>query len=391
MIRAYLDNNATTRPHPDAVAAMRRYLDEFWLNPSSTAAVLLSGGDDPVRHACRSVGRLLGSQDLADEIVLTSGASESNSWAIAAATASPGHVVTSAIEHPSVRLAVRAAAARGMEVSVVPVDGSGIVDERAFRDALRPDTRLVSLMLANNETGVIQPIGRLASEARRVSPDVLVHTDATAAVGRIAIDLDGELADVDLLSLSGHKFHAPVGVGALFVRSGFDLAPMIFGKQAEGRRGGTYNAPTAAALAVAADLAWSRRGDMEEVAGLRTAFEEAIRRWDLGTTVNGADAPRLPTTASITFPGSDAARLVDELAAVGVCVSTGSACSAGARAPSAVLTAMGLSEADAGSTLRFSLSAETTEQELSIALSELERLARANAAVAPSDLGSARC
>ena len=222
--------------------------------------------------------------------------------------------------------------------------------------------------------GLSSRLEDLATEARRVSPEVIVHTDATAATGRVHIDLDDELADVDLLSLSGHKFHAPVGIGALFVRSGLAMPTMIFGEQEAGMRGGTYNAPSAAALAVAADLAFARLGKMDAVAALRAAFEAEVRSWGLGTIVNGLGAARLPTTASVTFPGSDAAQIVDDLAAVGVCASVGSACSAGARSPSLVLLAMGLSEAAAESTLRFSLSVETTEDELMIALQELRRL-----------------
>ncbi len=366
MIRAYLDNNATTRPAPSVIAAMRKYLEKLYLNPSSTAGRILQGHADPVVRAKRELGALLGSVDLAEGVVLTSGASEANSWAVFGATQSKlsGHIVMSAIEHPSLRRAVEAAAKRGFEVSIVPVDANGLVDEDAFRHALRAHTCLVSVMLANNETGVVQPVARLSRQVREICLEAMIHCDATPALGRIAVDLDGVLAEVDLLSLSGHKFHGPKGVGALFVRQGVQLPAMIHGEQEEGLRGGTFNTPAAAGIAEAARLLRERDLVPSSVGQLRDYLEVRLLSLVPNARVNGAGVQRLCNTSSVVLPGLDAAETVDRLAISGICVSTGSACSAGASAPSAVLLAMGLSYSDALSTLRFSLSHETTRAEI---------------------------
>lgn len=376
MIRAYLDNNATTRPAPSVVAAMREYLEAMYLNPSSAAGRVLQGHADPVARAKRELGALLGSADLAEGIVLTSGASEANSWAVFGATQRrvAGHIVTSAIEHPSLRRAVEAAASRGFEVTIVPVDKLGRVDQSAFQDALRADTCLVSVMLANNETGVVQPVERLSRQVREICPEAIFHCDATPAFGRISVDLDGALEEVDLLSLSGHKFHGPKGVGALFVRPGIHLPPMIHGEQEEGLRGGTSNTPAAAGIAEAARLLRERGVSLSGVGQLRDELEARMIEMVPGARVNGADVQRLPNTSSIVLPGLDATEAVDHLATLGICVSTGSACSAGASAPSAVLVAMGLSYEDALSTLRFSLSHETTRGEVDATVDALATL-----------------
>ncbi len=376
MMRAYLDNNATTRPAPSVVAAMLQYLEELYLNPSSAAGRIIQGDADPVVRAKRELGALLGSADLAEGVMLTSGASESNSWAVFGATHGRGlgHIVVSGVEHPSVRRAVEAAGRRGFEVAVVPVDRDGRVCEAAFRNALSADTCLVSVMLANNETGVVQPLERLSRHVREQCPQAIVHCDATAALGRIAVDMDGELGEVDLLSLSGHKFHGPKGVGALFVRPGLQLPAMIHGEQEEGLRGGTSNTHAAAGIAEAARLALGRGRSSSRVERLRDELEARLLRIVPSARVNGAAVQRLPNTSSIVLPGLDAAAAVDRLATEGICVSTGSACSAGASAPSAVLLAMGLSYADALSTMRFSLSHETTEDEIEATIQALGAL-----------------
>ena len=373
MIRAFLDNNSTTRPAPEVVAAMREFLESHYLNPSSAAGQILQGSADPVPGARRAIASLLGSSDLADGVLLTSGASEANSWALFGSLEGrpASHIVVSAVEHPSLRRAVEAAARRGHEVSIAPVDEDGRVSEADFRSILRPDTRFVSVMLANNETGVIQPVGRLARHVREACTDAVVHCDATPAVGRIAIDLEGSLSEVDLLSLSGHKFHGPKGVGALFVRPGFELPPMIHGEQEEGLRGGTINAPGAAGIGEAARHVRRRGGGLAAMRMLRDGLEARLLELAPSGRVNGASVERLPNTTSIVLPGLDAADVVDRLAMSGICISTGSACSAGAAAPSSVLLAMGLSYEDARSTLRFSLSLETTKDEIDIAVAAL--------------------
>ncbi|WGM45842.1 Cysteine desulfurase NifS [Brevundimonas sp. NIBR10] len=370
MIVAYLDNNATTRLLPEAFEAMRPYLTDRFLNPASAAAVA-RGDPDPASDARRALAALLGDPDLHRDIVLTSGASEANSWVVQAACPGEGHIVLSAIEHPSLIAAAEAAERRGAQVDYVGCGQDGRVDAADILKVVRPDTALVSVMFANNETGVLQPVAEIAAEARRRAPDVLIHTDATQAVGRVALDLVGDLADVDLLSLSAHKFHGPRGVGALFVREGIELAPLIHGRQDDGRRGGTSNSAAAAGLAVAAQHAMRGINDWATMVDLRSRLEAGLYSIHSGSWTNGRSVPRLPNTLSMTLPGLSAEDVVDQLALQGICIASGSACDSGSMAPSHVLSAMGLSYEDAKSTLRFSLSSWTTAMEIDIVLSAM--------------------
>ena len=370
MSSAYLDNNATTRLAPEALAAMMPYLTDAYWN-ASTAIGQVWGVDAALTGARRALGRLCGSADLAPSFHLTSGASEANSWALGAVR--PGeHLVVSAIEHPSLLAAARAAERRGVRVSTVAPDGDGRITPEVVAAALGPATRLVSIMLANNETGVLQPLPEIGVQVRRIAPEALVHTDATQAAGRVALDLQSGLSAVDLLSLSAHKFHGPKGVGALFVREGVVLEPIIHGGE-NGSRGGTADTAAAAGLAVAAERALAAVAGSGAVLALKADLERKLRRRWPGARVNGARVARLPNTVSVTLPGVDAQHLVDRLALEGVAVSTGAACRSGAVAPSHVLTAMGMSADEARSTLRFSLSAYTTPDELAYALDVLER------------------
>ncbi|TCP78874.1 aminotransferase class V [Rhizobium sp. PP-CC-2G-626] len=239
MIRAYLDNNATTRTASEVVSAMTPYLRDHYINPSSAAGRML-GLDRVLSSAKRSVALLLGDIELAAGIVFTSGASESNSWAIASATTAwPAcEIVTSAIEHTSVLSACRAAENHGHRLRVLGCDTSGMIDRGQFEDALNVDTGLVSIMLANNETGAIQNVAELSEIVRAKSPHAIIHCDITQAVGRIAVDLFDELWNVDLASFSAHKFHGPKGVGGLFIRPGTPVSALIHGEQERGLRGG---------------------------------------------------------------------------------------------------------------------------------------------------------
>lgn len=367
MIRAYLDNNATTKPAAAVVAAMMPYLSELYFNPSS-AAGQMNQAAKAVPSAKRAVAGLLGNVDLASGFVLTSGASEANSWVFNSATrqAKPCHLVISAIEHPSVLAAARAATQWGNQVDIAPVDQNGLIEIDALSQLLRPDTALVSIMLANNETGVVQPIGQLAEMIRIKAPSTWIHTDATQAVGKIPVNLDDELREIDLVSMSAHKFHGPKGIGALFIREGLTLDPLIHGEQEDGLRGGTFNSAAAAGLAVAADIASRRLANMKQVALLRDAFEDRLVSNVASLQVNGKSLARLPNTASITIDGTDAKELVDALGLEEVFIATGSACSAGSDKPSHVLTAMGLSYERARSTIRVSLSHETTSAEIDL-------------------------
>lgn len=367
MIRAYLDANATTRPLPEVVEAVRHAMQEDYVNASSAAAAFWAG--DPVADAKRALARLLDAEP--DEFILTSGASESNSWVISAVPTG-AHIVVSGIEHPSLRDAASAAAERGVEVTVVPADRHGVVTSSAVLAAMTPKTHLVSVMFANNETGVIQPVADIAKAVRSRAKGALFHTDATQAVGRIPLSLAIQLADVDLLSLSGHKFHGPKGVGALFLRAGTRLPALVHGEQEGGSRGGTYNTPALSGLAVAADTMRARLPEWSSrVCDLRDRLEAELAARFPESWINGGAVSRLPNTASLTMPGMDAAEAVDSLAAAGICIATGSACSAGAIAPSHVLTSMGVSHEDAASTLRFSLSIDTDWLEVCLMLDAL--------------------
>jgi len=362
-IKAYFDNNASTRLADEALSAMLPFLQDDYINPSSIAGEIFGSGR-AIGDASRELALLFGSIDLSDRFQITSGASESNSWAVKAALEVAGsrHAVATRIEHPSLLAALEAQARRGAYVDLVDPEPNGRVDVERFIASVRPDTLLISVMAANNETGVLQPIAEIASAARAVAPNALIHVDATQAVGRVPLDLTMDLAEVDLLSLSAHKFHGPKGVGALFVREGRRLEPLIHGG---GRsRGGTPNPAGAAGLAAAAHLARSSIGDVERLRSLRDLFERLLAERIPTVFFNGSSAARLYNTSSIGIPGLDAQSAVEELACRGICVASGAACSSGSLSPSHVLVAMGLSYEQARSTIRVSISRLTTMAEI---------------------------
>src|SRR5947207_170595 len=353
-MRVYLDNNATTPVHPAVLDALREAFADVYGNASS----IHKEGQTARRRiesARESVARLIGAT--AKEIVFTSGGTESNNAAIFGAVMPNGrhHIVTTAIEHPSVAEPVAELAKRGHEVTVITPEGSGEVSAARMIDALRPDTRLMTMMLANNETGVIQPVAEVAAVCRERG--IHVHCDAVQAIGKI--DVDVEKLGVDTLAISAHKLHAPKGIGALYVRKNLTLERyMLGGAQERRRRAGTENVPLAIAFGIAADLAAER----PDIAAMRDRFEKQLS--GLPMTINGASVRRLPNTSSITFQGADAEGIVIGLDLAGVAASTGSACSSGRVEPSQVLLAMGLSTDEARSTVRFSLSRFTTAEEV---------------------------
>jgi len=269
--------------------------------------------------------------------------------------------VVSAVEHPSTLGLLAHLQAEGVRVTQLPVDREGRLDLAALERAITPDTALVSLMWANNETGVVFPVADAARIAQ--SKGVLFHTDAVQAAGKLPLDL--AQVPVDLLSLSGHKFHAPKGVGALFVRKGLALQPMLFGHQERRRRGGTENVPAIVGIGLACELA---AGELESkaaaMAALRDRLESGVLARIPGATVNGGTAPRVANTSSVRFGELEAEAILDKLDKAGICASSGAACTAGGSAPSHVLVAMGLSDAQALATIRFSLSRYTTEAEI---------------------------
>jgi cysteine desulfurase len=364
MRRVYLDNNATTPVLPEVFEAMRPYFAEQFGNASS----IHHHGQETraaVERARESVAALLGCR--ASEVVFTSGGTEGDNLAISGLTRAGDHVISSTIEHHAVLNSCKRLEAMGCEVTYIPVDDRGLVDPDDVRRALRPQTKLITIMMANNETGVLQPvaeIGKIAAEA-----DVYFHTDAVQAAGKVPIDV--KRLGCDLLSISGHKLHAPQGVGAIYVRKGTILQPMFYGGSHErSRRAGTENVPGIIGLGKAAELATEalERGDLEQMATMRDQIEQKILSEVEATGVNGEGAPRVPNTTNIHFDYIEGEALVIALDLKGLAVSTGAACSSGAIEPSHVLTAMGLPPEIARASLRFSLGKQNTGEDIAFAL-----------------------
>ena len=363
MRRVYLDNNATTPVLPEVLDAMRPYYAEHFGNASS----IHHHGQETraaVERARAHVAALLGCRPA--EIVFTSGGTEADNLAIFGLARPGDHVITSTIEHHAVLNSCRRLQEQGMEVTFLPVDERGLVDPGDLRHALRPNTNLVTIMYANNETGVIQPveeIGRVCAEA-----DVYFHTDAVQAASKIPIRVKN--VGCDLLSISGHKFHAPQGVGALYVRKGTTLEPLFQGGSHErSRRAGTENVPGIVGLGRAAEIAVKalEHGEDREMAALRDRLENAILSQVESAGVNGSGAPRVPNTSNIHFDYIEGEALVIALDLKGLAVSTGAACSSGAIEPSHVLTAMGLRPDCARASIRFSLGKQNTAEDVDFA------------------------
>jgi cysteine desulfurase len=372
-MRVYLDNNATTPVLPEVFEAMRPYFLEQYGNASS----IHRNGQDAraaVERARDSVAKLLGCT--ASEIVFTSGGTEADNLAIFGTVSEGDHVITTALEHHAVLHACERVERLSCAVTYLPVDGNGLVNPDDVRHALRPATKLISIMMANNETGVLQPladIGKIASEA-----EVYFHADAVQAAAKVSIDVNA--MGCDLLSISGHKIHAPKGVGALYVRKGTALQPILYGGSHErSRRAGTENVPGIVGLGAAAELglAGLHNGAVDRIAGLRDRLEKTILAHTDAVGVNGGGAPRVPNTANIFFEGIEGEAFVIALDLKGVAVSTGAACSSGATEPSHVLTAMGLQNDRAWASIRFSLGKQNTSEDLDYALAVIpETIAR---------------
>ncbi len=367
MQRVYLDNNATTPVLPEVLAAMQPY----FLGQFGNASSIHQQGQQAraaVEHARESVAELIGARPA--EIVFTSGGTESDNLALFGMCRAGDHIITSSIEHHAVLNACRRMEQIGCTATYLPVDGQGLVDPDAVRRALRPNTRLISIMLANNETGVIQAageIGEIAAEA-----DVYFHTDAAQAVGKIPVEV-GQLG-CDLLTIAGHKMHAPLGVGALYVRKGTLLNPLFYGGRHErSRRAGTENLPGIAGLGKAAEMAreWLANGGHTRMASLRDRLERTLTSQIEQTQVNSGGAPRVPNTSNICFDCIEGEAMVIALDLKGLSVSTGAACSSGAIEPSHVLVAMGLSPEQARASIRFSLGKQNTAEDVEFALAQV--------------------
>ncbi|MFW6059151.1 MAG: cysteine desulfurase family protein [Phycisphaeraceae bacterium] len=387
----YLDNNATTQPAPEVIAACREALEQYWANPSSVHR-LGQQVRQRVELARQSVAQLLGCEPR--ELIFTSGGTEANNLAIrglldaslwkARDGGAAGALVTTAVEHSAVREPAEAWAQAGGLVEQIPVDEAGVVQVEALPAILarcmeqsRPI--VVSVQWANNETGVIQPIERIAQAVHEVRarakeagarPQLYLHTDATQAVGKIPVD--AKAAGVDLLTLAAHKFHGPKGVGALYARSGVRLrVQQRGGPQEREKRGGTENTPGILGFGAAAELARDFVTDtarIAELAALRDRFEQAILDAVPHAMVNGGTADRLWNTSNIAFPALEAEAILLGLSERGVCASAGAACSSGSLEPSPVLQAMGVPEPAAHGSVRFSLSRYTTADQIDRAI-----------------------
>jgi cysteine desulfurase len=365
----YLDNNATTQIAPEVFEAMKPYLTEFYGNPSSSHT-FGRNVRNAVNIAREQVSGLLNAKH-ADEIYFTSGGTESDNWAILGTLeANPikKHIVTTQVEHEAVRKLCDKLETQGYEISRVGVDEKGLLNLDELKAFLRKDTAIVSVMLANNETGVIFPIKEV-SEIIKTNSDAVFHVDGVNAVGKIPCDMQ-ELS-VDLFSISGHKFHAPKGIGALYVRNGINLPSMfIGGGQENTKRAGTEAVHQIAAIGAAADFV-KDFSKIETVRKLRDKFENFVLQNTANTQLNGDRTQRLPNTSSISFVGLEGETILAMLNDIGVCVSTGSACNAENHVSSAVLRAMETPYEVAKGTIRFSFGRFNTENEVDFLIEKL--------------------
>lgn len=365
----YLDNNATTRVAPEVAELMEPYFQELYGNPSSAHSF---GGQvaRTIREAREKVAGLIGAEP--QEILITGCGSESDNTALRSALETQPekrHIVTSRVEHPAIKSLCTHLADRDYRITRIPVDGEGRLDMERYKESLTADTAIVTLMWANNETGVIFPLVEAAELARQKG--ILFHTDAVQAVGKTPINLK-ETA-IDMLSLSGHKLHAPKGIGVLYVRKGTKYAPwLIGGHQEKGRRGGTENTGSIIGLGKACELAAQK---MEEgntrVKRLRDKLENGLLEKVPNSKVNGDRSRRLPNTSSISFEFVEGEAILLMMDEFGICASSGSACTSGSLQPSHVLRAMGVPFTMAHGSIRFSLSVYNTEAEIDFVLEKL--------------------
>ena len=362
----YADNNATTAVAPEAYEVMIPYLTTNYFNPSSMYDAAAPAAE-AVALARRRVAELLAVED-PQQIVFTSCATESNNTAIrGTAMANPErkHIITSAVEHPAVLEVCKEMENQGYDVTYIPVDEKGELNIPEFIRALRQDTLLVTIMHANNETGVIFPVNELARITKETDSSIVFHTDATQSVGKIPLNMEDEFAHVDMLSLSGHKLHAPKGVGALFMRHNTRCRPfMLGGHQEDSFRAGTENVPHIAALGNACEVAAEKIEEENQLQSLRDRLEESIIETVPYVDVNGAGAPRLPNTASLSCHFVEGEGILYQLSDQGICVSSGSACTSGSLEPSHVLKAMKVPFTALHGSVRFSLSRYNTETEI---------------------------
>ncbi|MBM4088057.1 MAG: cysteine desulfurase NifS [Planctomycetes bacterium] len=363
----YADNNATTAVAPEVLEAMTPFFQTEYFNPSSMY--------EPARRTAQAITRaraqVAAHFRLADpkQILFTSCATESNNAAIvgtARANVSRRHIITTAVEHPAVLEVCKEMQRDGRDVTFLGVDGDGNLSIEEFVRAIRPDTGLVSIIHANNETGVLFPIPQLARITKETDPSIVFHTDATQSVGKIPLDLENEYRDVDLLSFSGHKLHAPKGIGVLYVKRGTACRPLLIGgHQEEGRRAGTENTAYIVGLAKAMELAAAHYEDeTTRIRELRDRLESVLLERIPEIRVNGRAAPRLPNTSNVSCHYVEGEALLYQLNELGICASSGSACTSGSLEPSHVLRAMHVPFTAAHGSVRFSFSRYNTRAEV---------------------------
>ena len=378
----YFDNNATTRVAPEVLEAMLPFYTKKWGNPSSA----YSFGHELNQHldaARTQVAALMNAEPR--EVIFTSCGTESINTALNSALAirpEKRHIVTSAVEHSATLKFCQSAQKRGYEVTFLKVDQSGALDLQEMEKAIRPDTAVVSIMWANNETGLLFPIPQVAAICS--DKGVLFHTDAVQAAGKVSLDV--QASGVDFLSLSAHKLHAPKGIGVLYVKRHTRFQPYIIGGgQERSRRGGTENVPYIVGFGRAAGLALDNLNhEGTAVRRLRDRLEEGILARVPGSSLNGGKEPRLPNTCNIAFEGVEAEGILLLLDQAGICVSSGSACTTGSLEPSHVLVAMGCSAGRARSSIRFSLGIYNTDAEVSYVLEQLPPIIDKLRALAPA-------
>lgn len=376
----YLDHNATTATRPEVVEVVSRALADIGANPASQHH-LGQAARRRLEAAREKIATLIGAKLVgaqADRLIFTSGGTEANNLAVlgiaATQDAEPAHLVVSAVEHPSVLQSAEALLERGWQLDLLGVTGAGVAIADRLGSLLKPTTKLVSVMLANHDTGAIQPVESLAAVCREAG--VPLHTDAVQAAGKIPIDF--RQLNVAALSIAAHKFAGPLGVGALVLRHDVAVTPQSFGgSQQGGLRPGTESVPLAEGMALALELALAEREQYAaRVEALRTRFEAGVRAGFPGLVVNAADAPRLANTANLGFPGLDGQLLLVAFDLSGVACSVGAACSSGSTELSPTLRAMGLANHLVASSLRFSLGRTTTEQEVDEAVARIVSVCR---------------
>jgi cysteine desulfurase len=358
----YLDNNATTRIAPEVLEAMEPYLKEFYGNPSSSHR--FGGGlKKAIEEARQKVASLLGAEP--DEIVFTSSGTESDNTAVMSACESnpqKRQIITTSVEHPAVLNFINHLRKKNYDVTILGIDTKGMIDISELLEAITPETSVVSIMYANNETGVIFPIPEIAEILNKKG--VLFHTDAVQAAGKIDINLKN--TKVDMLSISGHKLHAPKGIGALYIRRGTPFhSYLIGGSQEKGRRAGTEPVALIVGLGKACEIAKERlESESKTIGALRDRLEGEIIKRCPEVRINGAGSPRLPNTSNISFAHVDGEAILMRLDALGIYVSTGSACKSGSVEPSHVLRAMSVPQEFINGSIRFSLGRYNTEKDI---------------------------